>query len=101
MGAGRGVSAYGGRWSLFSGQNYLLDRAPMSILVPSFKLLESDEVLLEGNLASDVRSLWRRLSRTSAVQTVARDLASDPERIRALTRALSDLLKAPYDPLYR
>ncbi len=73
----------------------------MTAQVLGFDALKSDEVLLQGMLASDVRSLWRRLARTAEVGDVARGLASQPERISALARYLEDLLDEPHDRAYR
>lgn len=64
---------------------------------PDFVLLSSDDVFAEGMLASDVGSLWRRLTSFPAVQTVARGLASDPEKIRDLCNFADKLLSEPYD----
>ena len=66
-----------------------------------FEALRSDAVLAEGALASDVGSLWRRLSRTPAVQDVAQALFSDPGRIRSLCDYVDDLLAEPHNETYR
>lgn len=56
---------------------------------------------MEGMLASDVASLWRRLARTAAVQHVAWSLASDKARIRRLCEFIQGLLDEPHDQGYR
>ena len=66
-----------------------------------FDALRSDDVFVEGMLASDVASLWRHLARTVAVREVARSLASEPTRIRALCQFAEDLLSENYDRGYR
>ena len=66
-----------------------------------FEQLLSDEVFLEGALASDVSSLWRRLSRQDDVRNVARTLASDRERIQALCGFANELIDMPYDKGFR
>lgn len=66
-----------------------------------FEPLLSERVLAEGMLASNVRSLWRRLARCADVRDVGRQLASDPARIRALCGFVRGLLTADYDVRYR
>lgn len=78
-----------------------LDRSTMIAPEPNFDLLESDEVFVEGMLASDVGALWRRLSRLDEVRTVARSLNSDPERIVALCDYVQELLAEPTEPRCR
>lgn len=73
----------------------------MTIDGDNLDALRSDEVLSEGMLASDARSLGRRLACTGSVQSVARYLASEPDRIRALCAYLDDLLAGPCEPGYR
>lgn len=63
--------------------------------------LKSDEVLLEGMLASDIGSLCRRLARTASVQDVSRWLASDAIRIRMLCMLIRKLIDELYEPEYR
>jgi len=65
-----------------------------------FLLLLSDEVYVEGVVASDVASLWRRLARCESVQKVARHLSSDPKRIHALCVFLEKLLGESFDQTY-
>ena len=66
-----------------------------------FSVLCSDSLLLEASLASDVRSLWRRLARSAEVRRVSRELASDPDRIRELCAWAENLLGQPYDIRFR
>lgn len=73
----------------------------MSTLIPDFEALVSDEVLVEGMLASDVRALWRRLARCESVRRVAREIASDVDRLKALCRFIDRLLEQDYDRRYR
>ena len=73
----------------------------MKLTQPDFSSLESDEVLMEGMVASDVASLWRRLARTAAVQHVARSLASDEVRIRRLCDFIKSLLDEVHDQCHR
>jgi ribosomal protein S12 methylthiotransferase accessory factor YcaO len=70
-------------------------------LDPEFNSLLNDEVLVEGLLASDTRSLWRRLARTAAVQQVATLIAGDPRRIAALSSFVQQLLEEPCDAKFR
>ena len=63
--------------------------------------LISDEVFLEGSLASDVRGLWRRLARTDEVREVSRKLASDPLLIQELCEFVQQLLDQPHGKEHR
>lgn len=58
--------------------------------------LRCDEVFLAGVRASDVRSLWRALTRTHAVRLLARETASDPDRLRRLAALAEELLRRPH-----
>ena len=73
----------------------------MSTLEQSIASLLSDEVFSEGTLASDVRSLWRRLARTQEVIGLARQLASDRNQIESLCSSVQVWLDEPYDRSYR
>ena len=73
----------------------------MKTLCVDYEALISDEVFLEGAIASDVGGLRRRLARCQAVRDVSRKLASDPVRIRALCEFVQELLEQPYDKGYR
>lgn len=66
-----------------------------------FAILNSDEVLLQAAVASDVASLWRRLARTSAVRTLAAKLASDPDELAQLCAWAKHILQKPYDRSFR
>ncbi len=70
-------------------------------MTPGFDTLLSDDVLVDGMLASDVRSLWRRLARSPVVQDVARGIASSPDHLRALCHFVESLLGQDYDRRYR
>lgn len=66
-----------------------------------FERLRSDEVFTQGMLASDVRSLWRRLLRTETVQGLQRSLASDGDTIRDLCNHISALAEQSHNESYR
>jgi hypothetical protein len=70
-------------------------------LDPDFSLLLSDDVFLEGMLASDTHSLWRRLARTAVVREMAALIAGEPTRITALCSFVQRLLGATCDARYR
>ena len=67
----------------------------------SFESLLSDDVFVAAQLASDVRSMWRRLARTQEVRDVADGVGSDSVRIRALCEFVRALIEKPYDKRYR
>ncbi len=62
-----------------------------------FEVLRSDELFLEAAVASDERSLWRRLARAESVRQVAARLGSDPARIAALCQFGESILAQPHD----
>lgn len=66
-----------------------------------FNLLMSDDLYVEGLLASDVASLCRRLARTEQVEEVYRYLASDPDRIRGLAAFSDRLARESHDAKFR
>ena len=70
-------------------------------LESEFEILHSDQVALEGLLASDVRSMWRRLARADAVRAVRRKISSDWDRICALASFVDSLLLERHEPHYR
>lgn len=73
----------------------------MKFLDEIARRLEGDEVLLAALLASDTRSMWRRLVRCVAVRELARELSSDIHRIEMLCSYLVRLLVESYDRRYR
>lgn len=73
----------------------------MSFATATFQCLLGDNVLLAAELASDVRSMWRRLARSQEIHTVAETLASDACRIEHLCEFVEALLRQPYDRSFR
>jgi hypothetical protein len=66
-----------------------------------FADLTSDDLYVEASAASDGRGLRRRLMKDPRVQSAARHLASDPDRIAELVEFARDLLIQPHDGTYR
>lgn len=68
---------------------------------PILDLLCSDDLYMEGVIASDVKSLWRQLSRSRIVRTVAANLSSDHERIRDVVSFVRELIEEEHDRAFR
>lgn len=68
---------------------------------PGFALLLSDDLYVVGALASDTRSLWRSLASSEQVRRVAAELASDPNRIRALVSFIRAQVLENHELTYR
>jgi hypothetical protein len=66
-----------------------------------FESLKSEEVFIQGMLASDVVSLYRRLSRAEEVRDVARVLGSNPPCLLSLCEFVLSLVDEPHSAGYR
>ena len=66
-----------------------------------FESLKSEEVFVQGMLASDVVSLYRRFSRAEEIRNVARVLGSNPPCLLYLCDFVLSLIDEPHSAGYR